>query len=86
VAETLGAERLGVQPVGTLPHALDLILGSTDKAARAFDRVIEKEVPRTILIDTFDDEKFGALIAAEAISISIFAVRLDTPSDRQGNF
>jgi nicotinate phosphoribosyltransferase len=86
VAETLGAERLGIQPVGTLPHALVLILGSTEKATRAFDRVVEEEVPRTILIDTFDDDKFGALIAAEAIPESIFAVRLDTPSDRRGNF
>jgi nicotinate phosphoribosyltransferase len=86
VAETLGAERIGIQAVGTLPHALALILGSTDEAARAFDRAVEEEVPRTILIDTFDDEKFGALIAAEAIPESIFAVRLDTPSDRRGNF
>jgi nicotinate phosphoribosyltransferase len=86
VAETLGAERLAIQPVGTLPHALALILGSTEKATLAFDRVMAKEVPRTILIDTFDDEKFGALIAAEAIPDSIFAVRLDTPSDRRGNF
>jgi nicotinate phosphoribosyltransferase len=86
VAETLGAERLGIEPVGTLPHALVLILGSTEEATRAFDRVVEEEVPRTILIDTFDDEKFGALIAAEAIPESIFAVRLDTPSDRRGNF
>ena len=41
---------------------------------------------RTILIDTFDDEKFGALIAAEAIPDSIFAVRLDTPGNRRGDF
>ena len=86
VAETLGAERLGIQAVGTLPHALALILGSTGEATRAFDRAVEEEVPRTILIDTFDDEKFGALIAAKAIPESIFAVRLDTPSDRRGNF
>ena len=86
VAETLGAKRLGIQAIGTVPHALVLILGSTDEATRAFDRVMEEEVPRTILIDTFDDEKFGALIAAEAIPDSIFAVRLDTPSDRRGDF
>jgi nicotinate phosphoribosyltransferase len=86
VAETLGAERLGIQAIGTVPHALVLILGSTDEATRAFDRVMEEEVPRTILIDTFDDEKFGALIAAEAIPDSISAVRLDTPSDRRGDF
>ena len=86
VAGSLGAERLGIPASGTLPHALALVLGSTAEATRAFDRHIEKEVPRTILIDTFDDEKFGALIAAETIPDSIFAVRLDTPGSRKGNF
>ena len=43
-------------------------------------------MPRTILIDTFDDEKFGALIAARAIPDSIFAVRLDTLGNRRGDF
>ena len=43
-------------------------------------------MPRTILIDTFDDEKFGALIAAREIPDSIFAVRLDTPGNRRGDF
>ena len=43
-------------------------------------------MPRTILVDTFDDEKFGALIAARAIPDSIFAVRLDTPGNRRGDF
>jgi nicotinate phosphoribosyltransferase len=86
VAGTLSAERLGLPATGTLPHALALILGSTADAARAFDREIGEEVPRTILIDTFEDEKFGTLVAAEAIPDSISAVRLDTPSDRRGNF
>src|SRR5918994_4430285 len=82
----LAARRLGIPASGTLPHALVLILGSTAEAARAFDEVIDPEVPRTILIDTFDDEKFGALIAARAIPDSIFAVRLDTPGNRRGDF
>ncbi|MDQ3791456.1 MAG: nicotinate phosphoribosyltransferase, partial [Actinomycetota bacterium] len=54
--------------------------------ARAFDEVIDPEVRRTVLIDTFDDEKFGALIAARAIPDSIYAVRLDTPGNRRGDF
>jgi nicotinate phosphoribosyltransferase len=86
VAVELAARRLGIPATGTLPHALVLILGSTAEAARAFDEVIGPEVPRTILIDTFDDEKFGALIAARAIPESIFAVRLDTPGNRRGDF
>lgn len=86
VAVDLAARRIGIPASGTLPHALVLILGSTAEAAKAFDEIVDTDVDRTILIDTFDDEKFGALIAAEAIPDSIFAVRLDTPGNRRGDF
>ena len=86
VAVELAARRLGIPASGTLPHALVLILGSTAEAARAFDQVIAPDIRRTVLIDTFDDEKFGALIAARAIPDSIYAVRLDTPGNRRGDF
>ena len=86
VAVELAARRLGIPATGTLPHALVLILGSTAEAAKAFDETIDAGVPRTILVDTFDDEKFGALIAAREIPDSIFAVRLDTPGNRRGDF
>ena len=86
VSVELAARRLGIPATGTLPHALALLLGSTVEAAKAFDEVISSEVPRTILIDTFDDEKFGALVAARAIPNSIYAVRLDTPGNRRGDF
>jgi nicotinate phosphoribosyltransferase len=39
-----------------------------------------------MIIDTFDDEKFGALIAARAIPDSIYAIRMDTPGNRRGDF
>jgi len=86
VAVELAAERLGISAPGTIPHALVLILDSTAESARTFDEVIAEDVPRTILIDTFDDEKFGALLAARAIPDSIYAVRFDTPGNRRGNF
>ena len=86
VSVELAARRLGIPATGTLPHALALMLGSTVEAAKAFDEVISADVPRTILIDTFEDEKFGALIAARAIPDSIYAVRLDTPGNRRGDF
>ena len=86
VAVDLVVDRLGIPATGTTPHALVLIIGSTAEAARAFDGVIEPEVPRTIIIDTFDDEKFGALIAARAIPDSIYAIRMDTPGNRRGDF
>jgi len=86
VAVELAANRLGIPASGTIPHALVLLIGSTEEAARAFDEVVPEGVPRTILIDTFDDEKFGALIAARAIPDTIHAVRLDTPGNRRGDF
>lgn len=86
VAVDLANQRFGIPSTGTVPHALALVLGSTKEAAKAFDETVDPEVPRTILVDTYDDEKFGALIAAEAIPDSIFAVRLDTPGNRRGDF
>jgi nicotinate phosphoribosyltransferase len=86
VAVELAAKRLGIAATGTIPHALVLILGSTAEAARAFNEVMPADVPRTVLIDTFDDEKFGALIAARAIPDEIYAVRFDTPGNRRGDF
>jgi nicotinate phosphoribosyltransferase len=86
VAVDLAVERLGIPATGTTPHALVLILGSTAEAASAFDEVIAPEVPRTIIIDTFDDEKFGSLLAARAIPDSISAIRMDTPGNRRGDF
>ncbi|HET7478337.1 MAG TPA: nicotinate phosphoribosyltransferase [Rubrobacteraceae bacterium] len=86
VAVELAARRLGIPASGTLPHALVLLIGSTAEAARAFDETVAPDVPRTILIDTFDDEKFGALIAAREIPDSIYAIRMDTPGNRRGDF
>ena len=86
VAVDLAVGRLGIPATGTTPHALPLLLGSTAEAAKAFDEVMDPEVPRTIIIDTFDDEKFGALLAARTIPDSIYAVRMDTPGNRRGDF
>ncbi len=86
VAVDLAMKRLGIPATGTTPHALVLLIGSTAEAARAFDEVVEPDVPRTIIIDTFDDEKFGALLAARAIPDSVYAIRMDTPGNRRGDF
>jgi len=86
VTINVAAEALGIPASGTTPHALVLVIGSTEEAAKAFDETMPKEIPRTIIIDTFDDEKFGALIAARAIPDSIYAIRMDTPGNRRGDF
>ncbi len=80
------AELIGHDPMGTMPHALILIFGDTLKAVKAFDEVIEHGAARTALIDTFQDEKFEAIRVAEAMGDKIYAMRLDTPGSRRGNF
>lgn len=85
VASVLGAELLGISPVGTIPHALILLLEDSTTAAVMFDQVIDKSIPRTILVDTFGDEKFEALENANLLGKDLHAVRLDTPSSRRGD-
>ncbi len=86
VSTTLGAELIGEEPVGTMPHALILIMGDTIEATKAFHEVIEPKIPRISLIDTFNDEKFEAIKVSEAMGDRLFGIRLDTPSSRRGDF
>ncbi|MEK7803568.1 MAG: nicotinate phosphoribosyltransferase, partial [Deltaproteobacteria bacterium] len=86
VAVILSAELIETDPMGTMPHALILVLGDTIDAIKAFDECVDKKVKRVALIDTFNDEKFEALRVAEAMKGKLYAVRLDTPASRRGNF
>jgi nicotinate phosphoribosyltransferase len=79
------AELIEEEPVGTMPHALILVLGSTVEAVKAFHEVIKPHIKRVALVDTFGDEKFETIAAAEALGKELSAVRLDTPSSRRGN-
>jgi nicotinate phosphoribosyltransferase len=80
-----GARATETDPVGTMPHALIIVVGDQVKAWKAFDSAVEKKVPRVALVDTYSDEKMEAVMAAEALE-SLKAVRLDTPSSRRGDF
>jgi nicotinate phosphoribosyltransferase len=86
VSVGLGAKLVGMEPVGTMPHALVLIVGNTVEATKAFHEVIEPHIKRISLIDTFNDEKIEAINVAEALGQDLYAVRLDTPDSRRGNF
>ena len=77
-----GARLAGLAPTGTMPHALILIFGDTLRAAEAFDRHIDAEVPRIVLVDTFKDEAEESLRIADALGDRLWGVRLDTPSER----
>lgn len=86
VAVIVSAELIETDPMGTMPHALILVLGDTVEAIKAFDECIDKKVKRVALIDTFNDEKFEAIRVSEAMKGKLYAVRLDTPASRRGNF
>ncbi len=77
-----GARLAGLRPTGTMPHSLVLIFGDTVEAALAFDRDLEPDVPRIVLVDTFKDEAEEALRVAHALGDRLYGIRLDTPAER----
>jgi len=83
-----GAERIGIKATGTMPHSLIICFGEGRQADawKAFDEVIAPDVPRICLCDTYCDEKKESIAAAEALGDSLYAVRLDTPTTRRGDF
>ncbi|MGQ9535941.1 MAG: nicotinate phosphoribosyltransferase [Actinomycetota bacterium] len=86
VAVVASAELIGEKPLGTMSHSLLLCVGDEIKAFQAFDATADPYIRRVALVDTYQDEKFGALTAVEALGERLFAVRLDTPSSRRGDF
>ena len=77
-----GARLAGLSPTGTMPHSLVLIFGDTVEAALAFDRDLDPDVARIVLVDTFKDEAEEALRVAHALGDRLYGIRLDTPSER----
>ena len=86
LSSLMGAETVGIEPSGTMPHALIVAFGEQVKAWKAFDEVISPKVQRVALVDTYFDEKIESIMAAEALKDRLYAVRLDTPGSRKGDF
>jgi nicotinate phosphoribosyltransferase len=79
-----GARLAGLEPSGTMPHALIIVVGDTVKATMLFDKHMPPDVPRVSLVDTFKDEAEESLRVAETLGEKLQSVRLDTPSERGG--
>ncbi|MBA7658447.1 hypothetical protein ES703_66398 [subsurface metagenome] len=79
-----GARLAGLEPAGTMPHSLIIVMGDTVTATLAFDRYMPPEVPRVSLVDTFKDEAEESLRVAQALGERLNSVRLDTPGERGG--
>jgi len=80
----LGAKLAGLEPTGTVPHALILIVGDTVAAAQGYDEHMPPSSPRSMLVDTFKDEVEESLRLAAAMGTKLESVRLDTPGERGG--
>ena len=80
----LAAKLMNTEPSGTVPHAPILIAGDTLKVAEVYNQIMPKEHKRTVLVDTFKDEIEESLRIADALGKDLFAIRLDTPSERGG--
>ena len=85
ITTPLGSQLLGLPAMGTMPHALVIVMGGSREAFRAVQKHLDKKVPRIALVDTYFDEKTETLLALEEIP-DLAGVRLDTPSSRRGNF
>jgi len=83
-SSSAGARLAGIEPSGTMPHALILIMGDTVKATLTFDEYMPSDVPCVSLVDTFKDEAEESLRVAEALGEKLNSVRLDTPSELGG--
>jgi len=80
----LGAALSGTVASGTMPHAYILIIGDTVEASQAFDSFLPADIPRVVLVDTFQDEAVESLQVAAALGNALQGVRLDTPAERGG--
>ncbi|MTI84569.1 MAG: nicotinate phosphoribosyltransferase [Firmicutes bacterium] len=80
----LGAKLAGMEPMGTIPHAVMLIVGDTLEAARSYAEIMPDNSPVIMLVDTFKDEAEESLRLSEALQETLQGVRLDTASERGG--
>jgi len=80
----LGAKLAGMEPMGTIPHAVMLIVGDTLKAARSYAEIMPANSPVIMLVDTFKDEAEESLRLGEELKEKLEGVRLDTASERGG--
>lgn len=80
----VAAKLQGLEPVGTVPHAMFLVLGDTLEGAIGYDEHMPEHEPRLILVDTFQDEAIEALRVADYFGDRLKGIRLDAPSERGG--
>jgi len=80
----LGAKLAKMEPSGTVPHAVMLVVGDTLEVAQLYHQTMPPEDPRIILVDTFKDEAEEAMRLAVSLRENLHGIRVDTPGERGG--
>jgi len=81
----IGSITLGQRGIGTIPHALENIMAAVYgkenavlESTKAFDRVMDPEIPRIALVDYNNKEISDSLKTARALGSALHGVRVDT--------
>ena len=75
-----------IEPSGTMPHALILTVDDRKEAWELYNKGVDSDVPRTVLVDTFADEVQETKEAVETLGSCLDGIRLDTTGSRRGDF
>ncbi len=78
VSNVIGAKYIGKEAVGTMPHALILVLGDNKKAFKSFNDIVDKKIPRICLIDTSGSPITELEDALEVLKKDLKGVRIDS--------
>ncbi|NPV89111.1 nicotinate phosphoribosyltransferase [Coprothermobacteraceae bacterium] len=78
VSNVAGAERIGIKASGTMPHALVLCLKEPGIAFEFYDKYLEPDVPRVMLVDTTGAPFQETMEAAAKLGEKLQGIRLDT--------
>lgn len=82
ISNRLAGKRLGVKSVGTMPHILMLSYttgyGDCETAFKGFNEVLDDDVPRIALVDTYGSPKEETFKALRSIGKKLHGVRIDS--------
>lgn len=78
VSNVIGAKYIGKEAVGTMPHALILVLGDNKKAFKSFDEIVDPKITRICLIDTSGSPITELEDALEVLGKKLKGVRIDS--------
>ncbi len=78
VSNVSGAKKIGIKAIGTMPHALILVMSDPIEAFIAFDKFVDPSIPRIALVDTYGYPLKETMEAVKVLGEKLYGVRIDT--------